>query len=280
MEFSTFSDYAYYAALWLIPLTKTLKFVLGLKAHPQTANGRVVPAHDESSRLDEKIQGEKVFLNEDTKLARVRVVEAHNPQVGCALGSFRGLKKPLIVIAPGLDEVSTPLFFWIYKRSTFLLFSESYLISQITGLIASIIAVGCFGWVCGSSFLAAFFLIVWFLKGIEQLTQFFLDLKADTYATARSSLEELKEARLFLKAELAVSSKTLHPYSFAAWYSKKVLQLRIDKLEQAIGRENLAENRAKSSLLESFLEKNYEEEQKFIEAKKMRVLRWIDADED
>jgi hypothetical protein len=280
MEFATFSDYLLYGSLWLIPLTKMIKFILHMRSHPKTSSGRLVSLHEEKSRLDEKVIQEKVFLHESVKHPKVKIIELHNPQVGCALGSLRGLTKPLIVIAPGLDEVSQPLFFWIYKRATFLLFSEATLVSQVLSVLFSIAVVGIFGWMYQFSFFGAFLLALWVSKGLDHCTQWVLDNKADTYATARSSLEELKEARIFLKAEFAVSNKTLHPYSISGWYKKKVLLARIARIEQAIGKENLIDNHEKFSLLESFLEKNYEAEQKFIEEKKMRVLRWIDADED
>ena len=280
MELATILDYLLYGSLWLIPLGKTVKFILEFKAHPQTSSGRPISLHENNSRLDEKVEQEKIFLNEGTKLTKVKIVEEHNPQVGCALGSYRGLKKPLIVIAPGLDEVSHPLFFWIYKRTSFLLFSESLVISQLLSVLGSISIVGLLGWIYQFSFFAALMSILWASKALDYITQWILDGKADTYATARSSLEELKEARIFLKAELAISIKNLHPYSLSGWLKKRALLARIAKIEQAIGQEHLIDNHEKLSLLESFLEKNYEEEQKFIEAKKMKVLRWIDADED
>lgn len=280
MEFATFSDYLLYGSLWLIPLSKIVKFVLHLRSHPQTSNGRKVALAEEQSRLEETVQQEKVFLHEGIKHPKVKIIELPNPQVGCALGSLRGPKKPLIVIAPGLDELSKPLFFWIYKRATYLLFSEATFISQALSVLSSFAIVGFLGWIYQFSFFGTWLLILGCSKMLDHSAQWILDSKADTYATARSSLEELKEARLFLKAELAVSNKTLHPYSLGAWYKKQVLLARIAKIEQAIGKEHITDNHEKFSLLETFLEKNYEEEQKFIEEKKMKVLRWIDADED
>ncbi len=280
MELATFSDYLLYGSLWVIPLSKIVKFILRARSHPQTSSGRAIDSSEETSRLEEKVLQEKIFLNEGTKFTKVKIIELHNPQVGCALGSFRGLKKPLMVITPGLDEVSKPLFFWIYKRTTFLLFSESAALSQVLGVLFSVLVVSFFGWLYQYSFFGVLLLIVGVSKALDCLALSILDHKADTYATARSSLEELKEARIFLKAELAISHKTLHPYSLSAFFKKKLLLARIAKLEQAIGHEHLIDNHEKFSLLESFLERNYEEEQKFIEEKKMKVLRWIDADED
>lgn len=280
MEPNQLTQFITYSLLWLIPMIKGIKFVFSLSSVPKTPAGKEVDSSHENSRLDEKVKKEKLYLSEDVKLNQVKLVEIPNIDLAVIHGSLRREKKPFMIFSPQIDQVSEPFFFWSYKRLSFFLSREAFIIEEVVKVLASAFSVFIFSPFCHISFWGTLFLVLVFTKSISVVFKFFFDKAADTFATARSSVEELSEARLFLKAQIAFLSKIKSPYSPSFYYQKKFLYHRLEKIEKALGEEHAFEDQEKILLLEKFLEKNFQKEQEFIEAKKMKILKWIDADED
>jgi hypothetical protein len=281
MSFSSFSDYFYFSILLSLPIVKTIKFIYQTKSKYKTSSGREIdPSLEKESELDLELKDDLSFIDPSKILVKPKIYEIFSPHLISLIGFHKYFKPAIVTISPGLEKISKPLIHWLYKRVGFFLAKGAHLKLEVIKIFGSFCLSIYFAPLCTSSLWLPLTLVILCSKALEIFTFYIFEIRADDYVTQASTIEEINAAISLLKAEVAFIEKQQTPFNIQELIHKKTLEKRIKTLLVALGKENILENESLTHQLEEFLFKNHLEEQKFIEAKKMKVLRWIDADED
>lgn len=279
MSFSSFSDYFYFSILISLPIAKTIKFLFQTKSKYKTSSGREIdPSIEKESEVEVK-EGLN-FIHPSKILVKPKIFEMFSPHLISLIGFHKYFKPAIITISPGLEKISKPLIHWLYKRAGFFLAKGAHLKLEMIKILGSFCLSIYFAPLCTFSLWLPLSLVILCSKALEIFTSYLFEIQADDYVTQASTIEEIHAAISLLKAEVGFIEKKQTPFNIQELIHKKTLKKRIKTLLVAVGKENILENESLTHQLEEFLFKNHLEEQKFIEAKKMKVLRWIDADED
>ena len=281
MEFSNISLIMMYSLLWLFPLFRLLRCAFSLKRPYTTLSGRVFVVPDTKETLcREKLKEQKDFVEKYPKLDEIQYVEVENPQLVSSLGFSAFLKPQVIVVTPGLEDLSKPLYFWLMKRGVIHAHSKSQWINEGVMFLSEIGLILFLGDLCRLSFFIPFFLIFIVSRLIGIYYEHIANLKIDEAVMVHSSIEELDQGLCLLKAQLLCLSQEEDSLDLRKKWMKKSLNDRITCLSRAVGKENLNEDSEQVSKFYAFLKGSSTTEEAFVEAKKMKILRWIDADED
>jgi hypothetical protein len=281
MSFSSFSDYFYFSILLSLPIAKTIKFIYQTKSKYKTSSGREIdPSLEKESELELELKEDLSFIDPSKILVKPKIYEIFSPHLISLIGFHKYFKPAIVTISPGLEKISKPLIHWLYKRVGFFLAKGAHLKLEVIKILGSFCLSIYFAPLCTSSLWLPLTLVILCSKALEIFTLYIFEIRADDYVTQASTIEEINAAISLLKAEVAFIEKQQTPFNIQELIHKKTLEKRIKTLLVALGKENILENESLTHQLEEFLFKNHLEEQKFIEAKKMKVLRWIDADED
>lgn len=282
MGSSSISLIVMYTLLWLLPFFRFIRCVFSLrKATYVTESGREFSlSEDREPILASKLKQHATFVEKYPSLNQLHYIELNHPELVSCYGFSCKIKPQVLVVSSGLESLSSSLYSWLLKRGVVLALSKSsWLLEAVMGLceIGLILFVGHLG---TYSFFIPFFLIFVMTRFVGMYYQYVCQLKADEAVVALSSLEELEDGLALLQAQLAKISQKEEVFDFKTKWTKKILSDRISKLVAAIGKENLRQRPEKVQKYYEFLEHLQQTEEAFIEAKKMKVLRWIDADED
>lgn len=270
-----------YSLLWLLPLFRLLRCILTLKGSYSTESGReFFISEEKESLLIEKLKGQETFLEKYPAIKKLHYVELTHPELVSTYGFSSKLKPQVLVACQGLETLSPSLYHWLLKRGAFLALTRSYWIVEAVMFMSEVGLILFLGHLCTWSVFLPLFLVFFTSRLSGMYYHYLLELKADEAVTAFSSMEELQEGMALLKAQLLKVEEKEEPLDLRKRWLKKTLNDRIAKLSSALGKENLKERPEKIASFYQFLKEQHLSEEAFIENRKMKVLRWIDADED
>lgn len=280
MVLATFSDYVGFSILWAMPFFNASKTCLMLRSVSQTLSGRPLDMTDK--RLEEKVKKQNSVVHEQMCKIDLKIYEVWNPFYVYVAGTSLFKKKSVMFVTPGLDLVDNDVFEWLYKHEAYYVINRSFLKTQTIKALSVMISAIVFNLIFKYSF--SFSILYTAIVGffIDMMCSHVIENRADSFAIANSSLEELKGAVHFLKAAKEESKKKTFFQKLIAYLMHPSYSFRIKRVKKALAKQKVDffMEEEKLSSLRKLLEKNNLEEQIFIEAKKQQVLRWIDADED
>ena len=274
MHLTTLSDYLGFSILWTLPLLYLSKCLALFRKPTHTPSGRLLSEAQELA-LQEELHSfhKKISLKRPPK-----ILEVWNPFYSDSLDSLSRKYPPSLLIVPKLYEMDKQAFLWLYKHELAHLVYHHHFRIQLAKCCLALAGATLFHLYYGLSFALTLVINFFLLTLAQALSFYFTKKQADSFALRQCNAAELQGAHRFLEAAYNTALKsTLFEKIFVA----RFLLIRLKKVQRYLLARAPAEPSSLSfEPLQELLTKDHVEEERFIDSKKEKILRWIDADHE
>lgn len=271
------------AFLSIIPIANMIKLIRTFRGTSYTLSGRPLDVSEgRDKRLEKKVEEDTIEFHKQAKINGHKIVEIWNPKYVDVRGLHYKNKKAVMLIAPGLDTLDGPAFRWVYKRGVYHIIHNISIKTQILQTIMTSLVPFILYGILEVSFAICLLSTIAMQYMMQVVMHLWTVHRADCFVNKHATTEELKGGMCFLHAAWHEDKKsplaeTILYGIHVPFYASRIKWLMKTLRDRG---DSYAPESDRVSKLRELLQKNNQEEQLFIEERKRRVLRWIDADED